>query len=238
MTRLSVNIDHFATLRQARGGVEPDPVAGAVMAELAGADGITVHLREDRRHIQDRDLAVLRDTVKTKLNVEMGLSEGVVRVALQTRPDLATLVPEQPGEITTQGGLDVDQNAERLGEVIELLHQAEIAVSIFINPQAEAVRAAKRLKADYIELHTGLYAVAGPEARITEFEKIERAARLARTKLDLGVNAGHDLTYRNVREIALISEIEELSIGHAIIARAVLVGLPAAVREMRTLIGS
>jgi pyridoxine 5-phosphate synthase len=210
-----------------------------VTAELAGADGITVHLRQDRRHIQDRDVRLLREVIKTKLNLEMGLADDVVRVALQVRPDLATLVPEQAGEVTTQGGLNLEQNTDRLSEVVDLLHQAGVAVSLFVNPHADSVRAAKRLKADYIEVHTGLYAAAAdPESRVTEFEKVERAARLARTKLGLGVNAGHDLTYHNVRQIALIEEIEELSIGHALIARAVLVGLAPAVREMRALIQS
>jgi len=232
MPRLSVNVDHIATLRQSRTAKEPDPVAAAVLAELAGADGITIHLRQDRRHIQERDLEVLHQTVKTKLNLEMGLSEDIVRVALRIAPDLATLVPEKKGEVTTEGGFDLSKNNSRLVEVISLLHQANIAVSLFVNPNSTTIRTAKKLGADYVEIHTGIYARVQNSLEVaTEIERIAGAAMLAR-KLELGVNAGHDLDYRNVGKICLIEEIEEMSIGHAIIARASLVGIQGAVREM------
>lgn len=237
MPRLSVNIDHIARLRQSRTAKEPDPVAAAVLAELAGAKGITVHLRQDRRHIQERDVKLLRQTVKTNLNLEMGLSEDVVRIALKVVPDLATLVPETKGEITTGGGFDLSKNNPRLKEVISLLHQANITISLFINPNPSTIRAAKKLKADYVEIHTGIYARAQhPLETATEVERIAGAAMLAR-KLELGVNAGHDLDYRNVEKICLIEEIEELSIGHAIIARASLVGIEKAVQQMLKIIG-
>jgi len=237
MPRLSVNIDHIARLRQSRTAKEPDPVAAAVLAELAGAKGITIHLRQDRRHIQDRDVKLLRQTVKTNLNLEMGLSEDVVKIALKVVPDLATLVPETKGEITTEGGFDLSKNNPRLKEVISLLHQANITISLFINPNPSTIRAAKKLKADYVEIHTGIYARAQhPLETATEVERIAGAAMLAR-KLELGVNAGHDLDYQNVEKICLIEEIEELSIGHAIIARASLVGIEKAVQEMLKIIG-
>ena len=236
MPRLSVNIDHVATLRQARRAKFPDPVAAATLAELAGADGITVHLREDRRHIQERDVEILRQTVKTKLNLEMGLSDWVVKFALKIRPDLATLVPEKREEITTEGGLNLSRSTERLSEVISLLHDAGIAVSLFINPTPNSVKKAHKLKADFVEIHTGLYAEAQTSLAISgEIEKIAGAAMLAK-KLELGVNAGHGLTYQNVREIAMIQEIEELSIGHSIISRACLVGMEEAVKQMLRLI--
>jgi len=236
MPRLSVNIDHVATLRQARRANFPDPVAAAVLAELAGADGITVHLREDRRHIQERDVEILRQTVKTKLNLEMGLSDFVVKFALKIRPDLATLVPEKREEITTEGGLDLSRSTERLSEVISLLHDAGIVVSLFINPTPNSVKKAHKLKADFVELHTGLYAEAQTSLEASgEIEKIVGAAMLAK-KLELGVNAGHGLTYENVREIAMIQEIDELSIGHSIISRACLVGIEKAVKQMLRLI--
>ncbi len=237
MPRLSVNIDHVATLRQARRADVPDPVAAACLVELAGADGITVHLREDRRHIQERDVEILRQVIKTKLNLEMGLSDFVVKFALKVRPDLATLVPEKKEEVTTEGGLDLSRSTDRLSEVISLLHEAGIVVSLFINPTPNSVRKAHKLKADFIELHTGLYAEAKtPAEAATELEKIAGAAMLAK-KLELGVNAGHGLNYQNVREVAAIKEIDELSIGHAIVARACLVGIQQAVRDMLKLIG-
>ena len=232
MLKLSVNVDHIATLREARKSTYPDPVAAAILAELAGASGITVHLREDRRHIKERDVEILRQTVTTKLNLEMGLSESVVKFALKVRPDMATIVPERPGEITTEGGLDLSRSGERLSEVISLLHEAGIMVSLFINPAPNSVRKAHRLNADFVEIHTGLYAEAKSiQEASEEVEKIAGAAMLAK-KLELGVNAGHGLNYENVREVALIQEIDELSIGHAIIARASLVGMKQAVQEM------
>ena len=237
MARLSVNIDHIATLRQARRAKEPEPIAAALLAELAGAEGITVHLRKDRRHIQERDLEILRATIKTKLNLEMGTNEEIVRIALRVRPDLATLVPEKEEEITTEGGLDFSRNDSRLKEVISLLHDRRIMVSLFIDPTSSNIKKAHRYNSDTVEIHTGHYAEAKNELEIaTELEKIAGAAALAR-KLGLGVNAGHGLDYQNVKKVCLIEEIQEFSIGHSIIARACLVGIKEAVAEMLKLIG-
>jgi len=236
MIRLSVKVDHVATLREARGGTEPDPVAAALLVELGGARGITVHLREDRRHIQERDVELLRTLIKTKLNLEMGVSEEIVKIALKIKPDMATLVPEEEGEVTTQGGLDLSRDNPRLKEVISLLHQAKIPVSLFINPDPNSVKKSHRLGADMVELHTGIYAEKeDPLEAATEVERIAGAATLAR-KLTLGVNAGHDLNYQNVDKICLIEDIEEFSIGHSIISRACLVGMKEATREMVRLI--
>ncbi|TET44155.1 pyridoxine 5'-phosphate synthase [Candidatus Aerophobetes bacterium] len=236
MIRLSVNVDHVATLREARGGTEPDPVAAALLVELGGARGITVHLREDRRHIQERDVELLRTVIKTKLNLEMGVSEEIVKIALKIKPDMATLVPEEEGEVTTQGGLDLSRDNPRLKEVISLLHQAKIPVSLFINPDPNSVKKSHRLGADMVELHTGIYAEKeDPLEAATEVERIAGAVALAR-KLTLGVNAGHDLNYQNVDKICLIEDIEEFSIGHSIISRACLVGMKEATREMVRLI--
>ena len=236
MPRLSVNVDHIATLREARKSKEPDPVAAALLAELGGAEGITVHLREDRRHIQKRDLELLREVIKTKLDLEMGLSEGAVKTALKIRPQLVTLVPEKREEITTEGGLDLSKSNPRLEEVISLLHEEKILVSLFINPTPNSVKKAHKLKADFVELHTGLYAEAKDPLEVSrEIEKIAGAAILAK-KLGMGVNAGHGLNYQNVEKVCLIREIEEFSIGHSIIARACLVGIREAVQEMIRLI--
>ncbi len=237
MARLSVNIDHIATLRQARRAKEPEPIAAALLAELAGAEGITVHLRKDRRHIQERDLEILRATIKTKLNLEMGTNEEIVKIALRVRPDLATLVPEKEEEITTEGGLDFSRNDSRLKEVISLLHDRKIMVSLFIDPTSSNIKKAHRYNSDTVEIHTGHYAETKNELEIaTELEKIAGAAALAR-KLGLGVNAGHGLDYQNVKKVCLIEEIQEFSIGHSIIARACLVGIKEAVAEMLKLIG-
>lgn len=237
MAKLSVNIDHVATLRQARRAKEPDPVAAALLAELAGAEGITVHLRKDRRHIQERDLEILRATIKTKLNLEMGTNEETVRIALRMKPDLATLVPEKEEEITTEGGLDFSRNDSRLTEVISLLHDRKIMVSLFIDPTSSNIKKAHRYNSDTVELHTGPYAEAKNELEMaTELEKIAGAAALAR-KLGLGVNAGHGLNYQNVEKVCLVEEIQEFSIGHSIIARACLVGIKEAVAGMVKLIG-
>jgi pyridoxine 5-phosphate synthase len=236
MSRLGVNIDHVATIRQARGGVEPDPVAAAVLAELAGADGITIHLREDRRHIQDRDLTLLRETVKTKLNLEMAATAEMVGIALSIHPDCCTLVPEKRKELTTEGGLDVRLNQEHVADAVRKLHDGGIIVSLFIDPDHDQIKAAAKCDADYIEIHTGSYAeVEDWEAEEKELEKIDNAIKLA-TKLGMGVNAGHGLNYINIRKIAALGGIEEYNIGHAIISRAVLVGLDRAVREMVALI--
>ena len=236
MTRLGVNIDHVATLRQSRGGMEPDPLAAAVLAELAGADGIVVHLREDRRHIQDRDLRLLRQIIKTKLDLEMAPTDEMVKMALGVKPDLVTLVPERREELTTEGGLSVASQREALQSLIGLLHDGGIAVSLFVNPDFDQIKAAHKINADYIEIHTGRYA----NARLlkeedAEFEAIEQAAKLA-YKLGLGVAAGHGLNYHNVRRLLAISEIVEYNIGHAVISRAVLVGLERAVKEMKELL--
>ena len=232
MARLHVNIDHVATVRQARKHVYPDPVAAAVLAELAGADGITVHLRGDRRHIQERDLRLLRETVQTKLNVEMAATQEMVRLALNYKPDVVTFVPERPDEVTTEGGLEVSFNKDALGKHVSLLKEADISVSLFIDPDLDQVRASHKVDADQIEINTAKYTEArdADEGR-RELEKILNAAKTA-AKLGLRVAAGHGLNYTNIRPVAAIGEIEEYNIGHAIVARAVLVGLERAVREM------
>ena len=236
MARLSVNIDHVATLRQARGGQNPEPIAAAVVAELAGAEGIIVHLREDRRHIQDRDLDLLRRVIKTKLNLEMANTEEIVQIALRVKPDLATFVPERRAELTTEGGLDVRASKKSLQKNISRLKKAGIPSSLFIDPDDFQVRASKTAGARFIEIHTGRYCDAPDKrSRQKEFERIARAIRLAR-RLGLRVNVGHGLDYQNVSPLTKIPGIEEYSIGHSIIARAVLVGLDRAVREMKSLI--
>lgn len=236
MARLGVNIDHVATLRQARGGVEPDPIAAAVLVELAGADGLVVHLREDRRHIQDRDLTQLREVVQTKLDLEIAAEESMAKVALSVKPHLVTLVPERRQELTTEGGLDVAGQRDKIQTLIELLHDGGIPVSLFIEPDLAQVKAAHKVAADYVELHTGRYANAkrAKEEQL-EVEALSQAAKLA-YKLGMGVNAGHGLNYRNVKRLTHIQEIVEYNIGHSIIARAVLVGLERAVREMKQLL--
>ncbi len=231
--KLGVNLDHIATIREARKAVEPDPVQAALLAELGGADGITVHLRADRRHIKERDVELLRRTVKTMLNVEMGATDEMVDIALKVLPHQVTLVPERREEITTEGGLDVVLQGEFLKPVISKLMAAEIAVSIFVDPDPEQIRACAKLGITAVEINTGRYAEA--EDREKELEAIEKAARLA-SKLGLRVLAGHGLNYRNVKEIVAIEEIEELSIGHAIVSRAVFVGLKEAVAQMKALL--
>ena len=238
MPRLSVNIDHIATIRQARKGAEPDPVAAAVLAELAGADGIIVHLREDRRHIQDRDLRLVRQTVRTKLNLEMAATEEMQRIALEVRPDIVTLVPEKREELTTEGGLEVFARVEVLKEYIGKLQDAGIPVSLFVDPDEQQISAAKKTRAAWVEIHTGAYANATVESEHTaEFGKIVESATLA-ASLGLRVGAGHGLNYVNVHAIARIREVEELNIGHSIISRASLVGIERAVRDMLELICS
>ncbi len=236
MPKLSVNVDHVETLRQARKGKNPDPVAAAFIAEMAGADGIIVHLREDRRHIQDRDLEVLRGTIKTKLNLEMANTEEIIQIALRIRPDLVTFVPERRQELTTEGGLDVRGSQKLIKRTIQRLKKAKILSSLFIDADPAQVKAAKGVGADFVELHTGKYSDAPDEAsRDKEFERIGRAIRQAR-RLGLRVNIGHGLDYQNVSPFTRIPGIEEYSIGHSIIARAVLVGLDRAVGEMKQLI--
>lgn len=234
--RLSVNVDHIATLRQARRGDEPDPVAGALLAEMAGADGVIVHLREDRRHIQDRDLRLLREVVKTHLNMEMAPTEEMVSIAQEVGPDMVTLVPERREELTTEGGLDVAGKDHQLSPILKPLQGRGIVVSLFIDPEPEQIKYATKLGADFVELHTGRYAGAGnTAAELEELERLEEMAKLAR-KLGLGVGAGHGLNYRNVRNIAQIEAFEELNIGFSIVARALFVGLERAVREMKELV--
>ncbi|MBI1921061.1 MAG: pyridoxine 5'-phosphate synthase [Geobacter sp.] len=236
MAKLGVNIDHVATIRQARGGVEPDPVAAAAIAELAGADGITIHLREDRRHIQDRDLNLLRQTVKTKLNLEMAATDEMINIALKVKPDMCTLVPEKRQELTTEGGLEVRANLASVKQAVERLQDGGLIVSLFVDPDPDQVKAADKAGADYIEIHTGAYAEARDwKSEDEELEKIENSIRLA-AKLGLGINAGHGLNYTNIKRIEAIGGIEEYNIGHSIISRAVLVGLDRAVRDMVELI--
>lgn len=227
--KLGVNIDHVATVRQARRTDEPDPAWAASICETAGADAIIVHLREDRRHINDRDVRILRQTVASRLNLEMGLSDDIVKVALDVRPPQATFVPEKRQELTTEGGLNVAGDFARIAEHVRRFREVRIEVSLFIDPDAAQVDAAAKAGAPIVEIHTGDYANGGPLQRVAE------AARRARSA-GLRVFAGHGLTYRNVKPIAAIPEIEELSIGHSIVARAVLVGLDRAVREMKELI--
>ncbi|MDA0673464.1 MAG: pyridoxine 5'-phosphate synthase [Cyanobacteria bacterium] len=236
MPTLGVNIDHIATIRQARRTVEPDPVAAAVLAELGGADGITVHLREDRRHIQDRDVRLLRQTVRTHLNLEMAATTDMVAIALEIKPDYVTLVPEKREEITTEGGLDVAGQQDRMGQVVATLQGAGIPVSLFIDAEPEQITAAARTTAQFIELHTGRYAEAqGEGEQREELTYLTTGTQQAR-QLGLRVNAGHGLTYWNTYPVAAIEGMEELNIGHTIISRATLVGLERAVREMKHII--
>ena len=236
MATLGVNIDHVATIRQARRTVEPDPVWAAALAELGGADVITVHLREDRRHIQDRDVRVLRDTVQVKLNLEMAAEPSITDFALTIRPQQATLVPERREEVTTEGGLDVVGNLDRVKTCVERLHAAGIEVSLFIDPDERQIEASRLLKVAAVELHTGAYADAGiGAAQQEQLHKLQQAGRFA---LDSGLilHFGHGLTYRNVIPVAAIPGACELNIGHSIVARAVMVGFQQAVREMKLLI--
>ncbi len=236
MTRLGVNIDHVATIRQARGGVEPEPVAAAILAETAWADGIVCHLREDRRHIQDRDLELLRKIITTHLNLEMAAVNEMVKIASKIHPNLVTLVPERREELTTEGGLEVVKQKSRLKKVIKTLHENDIEVSIFIDPDTEQIEAAGEIGADIIEIHTGMYANSLTRNKMeNERKKIINATLFAK-KIGLKVSAGHGLNYKNVQGIASIKEIEELNIGHSIISRAVFVGMEKAVAEMKRLI--
>ncbi|HMF01613.1 MAG TPA: pyridoxine 5'-phosphate synthase [Terriglobia bacterium] len=240
MTLLSVNIDHIATIREARRTNEPDPVVAAAMCELAGAHGITVHLRGDRRHIQHRDVKILRETVKTKLNIEMAATEEMLGIALDVIPDQVTLVPELPGEITTTGGLDCTRNQQTIANAIKRLQSININVSLFIDPTEQQIRAALGVGSRLVELNTARYSDATLTNRETKegadaLEALKQAAELAHSK-QMHVLAGHGLTYRNVRAIAEIPQIVELNIGHNIIARAALVGLNRAVRDMLALL--
>lgn len=233
MPTLGVNIDHVATIRQARRTVEPDPVGAAVLAELAGADGITVHLREDRRHIQDRDVRLLRQTVRTHLNLEMAATDEMVAIALDVHPDYVTLVPEKREEVTTEGGLDVAGQLDRMKQVVDSLQTAGIPVSLFIDADPGQIQAAVTVNAQFIELHTGRYAEAQDESsRQQELDLLATGCQQAIAS-GLRVNAGHGLTYWNVYPVACLPGMEELNIGHTIISRAVLVGMERAVREMK-----
>jgi pyridoxine 5-phosphate synthase len=231
MIRLGVNIDHVATVRQARRAPEPDPVAAAVLALLGGADGITVHLREDRRHIQDRDVRLLRQVVTQRLNLEMAAVESIVDVACEVRPDEATLVPERRQELTTEGGLDVVSNPAAVSRAVERLKAAGIEVSLFIDPDVRQIEEAQRLGAAAVELQTARYSEAKPPA-VRELESLRSAAERAR-QLGLHVHMGHGLTYTNVQPITRLPGLEELNIGHSIVSRAVLVGMERAVRDMK-----
>tara|TARA_Y100001968_G_scaffold333661_1_gene398073 strand:+ start:335 stop:1075 length:741 start_codon:yes stop_codon:yes gene_type:complete len=237
MTSLGVNIDHIANVRQARQTNEPDPVPMALLAELGGADGITIHLREDRRHIQDRDLKILRETVNSKLNLEMAATEEMIQIAIETKPDMVTLVPEKRQEITTEGGLDLLTNLTDIKSCTNSIQSEGIPVSLFIDPIREQIDAAKQVNAILIELHTGNYASASSNNQTLELAKIKEATSYAKT-IGLRVNAGHGLTYQNVEAIALIEGMEELNIGHTIISRSLAVGLKEAVKEMKYLINN
>lgn len=235
---LGVNIDHVATLRQARGVSYPDTVMAAALAEQAGADGITIHLREDRRHIQDRDVMLLRQTLQTRMNLEMAATDEMVAIARDVKPEFVCLVPEKRQELTTEGGLDVAGNMARIESVVAQLAEVGIKVSLFIDAETNQIDAASKVGAPYIELHTGAYADAtDDDVQAAELEKITKAAAYA-DSLGLRVNAGHGLHYHNVDAIAAIPQIEELNIGHSIIARAVMQGLPEAVTYMKTLMVS
>lgn len=233
MLTLGVNIDHIATIRQARRTVEPDPVAAAVLAELGGADGITVHLREDRRHIQDRDVRLLRQTVRSHLNLEMAATDEMVAIALDIKPDYVTLVPEKREEVTTEGGLDIARQSDRISEIVDKLQSASIPVSLFIDADSAQINASVKSNAKFIELHTGQYAEAKNESsRNKELAILAQGCKQA-IEAGLRVNAGHGLTYWNVYPVACIPGMEELNIGHTIISRAALVGMERAVREMK-----
>lgn len=232
MPRLHVNIDHIATLRQARRAQEPDPVLAAGICELAGANGITVHLREDQRHIQERDVRLLSQTVKTMLNLEMAWTDKMLNLACELKPQQVCVVPEKREELTTEGGLDVNAYVDRLPAGIKRLHDAGIEVSLFIDPLPDAIEDAARCGADYVELHTGAYANARGAAKENELKRLETAANYAH-EMGLRVNAGHGLDYENVLPIAQLPWVEELNIGYAIICRAVYTGLDQAVREMQ-----
>jgi pyridoxine 5-phosphate synthase len=234
--RLGVNIDHIATIREARKTNEPDPIAAAFIAEMAGADGITVHLRGDRRHIQERDVKLLREVIKTRLNVEIAANTETIKIISNIKPDTVTFVPERREEITTEGGLDVALNASNLARSFSMLQDSGISVSFFVDPDLDQLKACQKIGATKIEINTGKFADAkSPEIASGEWEKIRNASQLAK-RLGFQVFAGHGLTYTNVSKIVAIEEIEELNIGHNIIARASMVGLDRAVREMKALL--
>jgi pyridoxine 5-phosphate synthase len=230
--KFSLNIDHFATVRNARGGQQPDPVTAALIAEQAGADGIVCHLREDRRHINERDVRLLRELIKTKLDLEMAAVDEIIKIACDIGPELATLVPEKRQELTTEGGLNVIDNVSRLKDTIQELHEADIEISLFIEPEIEQIDASAEIHSDFIEIHTGIFANAiSEEEQFDELERIRAAVKHAK-KLGLGVNAGHGLDYQNIKVFREVPDIDEVSIGHAVIAHALFVGIERAVKEM------
>jgi len=230
--KFSLNVDHVAYLRNVRGEDNPDPVTFALMAEEFGVDGIVVHLREDRRHINERDLRLLRELIKTKLDLEMAAVDEIIQIACEVQPELVTLVPEKREELTTEGGLNVLDNIEILSNTIETLHDSGIAVSLFIEPDIEQIDAAAEIKTDFIEIHTGVYANAETEEDMfDELERIRQATKHAK-KLGLGVNAGHGLNYQNIKDFIAVQDIDEVSIGQAVIARSVFIGLEKALKEM------
>ena len=230
--RFSLNIDHIATLRNARGEEQPDPVTAALIAEQAGVDGIVVHLREDRRHINERDVRLLRELITTKLDLEMAATEEIIKIACDVGPELATIVPEHRQELTTEGGINVIDNISHLKDSIKELHGSEILVSLFIEPNIDQIDAAAEIESDFIELHTGVFANAiTEEEQFDELDKIRTSVKHAK-KLGLGVNAGHGLDYKNIKIFREIPDIDEVSIGYAIIARAVFVGLKEAIQDM------
>lgn len=234
--KFSLNVDHIATLRNARGENQPDPVTAALIAEQAGVDGIVVHLREDRRHINERDVRLLRELITTKLDLEMAAVDDIIKIACDVAPELATLVPEKRQELTTEGGLNVIDNIKHLKNTVGELHNAGIAVSLFMEPDIDQISAAAEIDSDYIEIHTGTFANAlTEEDQFDELEKIRLAVKHAK-KLGLGVNAGHGLDYQNIKIFKEIDDIDEISIGHAVIARAVFIGIKEAVQEMIKLI--
>jgi len=237
MATLGVNIDHIANVRQARKTVEPDPVQFAFLAELGGADSITVHLREDRRHIQDRDVFLLKETIKTKLNLEMAATDEMLEIAKKLHPDYVTLVPEKREEVTTEGGLDVKSNVQYLKNFVGNLKDSNIEVSAFIDPLGDQINYSKEIGFNFIELHTGKYAELSGSKQYEELQRIIEATHLA-NDLGLVVNAGHGLNYNNVKKIASINNMNELNIGHSIVARALAIGLEKSVREMKSLITS
>lgn len=234
--KLTLNVDHIATLRNARGETQPDPVTAALIAEQAGVDGIVVHLREDRRHINERDLRLLRELITTKLDLEMAATEEIIKIACDVGPELATIVPEKRKELTTEGGINVIDNVSLLKETIKELHNSSIEVSLFIEPDLNQIDAAAEIDSDFIEIHTGVFANAlSEEEQFDELERIRIASKHAK-KLGLGVNAGHGLNYQNIKVFRELEDIDEVSIGQSIIARAVFVGIKKAVQEMIRLI--
>ncbi len=234
--RLCLNVDHIATLRNARGETQPDPVTAALMAEQVGVDGIVVHLREDRRHINERDVRLLRELITTKLDLEMAATPEIIKIACDVQPELATIVPEKRQELTTEGGINVIDNIDRLSSAIKDLHKSDVAVSLFIEPDIDQINAAAEVNSDFIEIHTGIFANAiTEEDQFDELERVRIAAKHAK-KLGMGVNAGHGLNYINMKQMIQVTEIDEVSIGHAILARAVIVGLKEAIQEMRKII--